>query len=186
MLTLAVDLSSSVGTLCLFRGKALLQEVQIENSQRHSELFLGALDTLLKNQKISLEDVDRFLTTSGPGSFTGLRIGWSSLKAFALASGKILAVVSGDEARARAWVREKESTGEVSFLTPMGKKSWVKSTFLLPKITLKETTITENGSTGELFPLRARYLIDCPDPIELKTAEEISSSAPDYLGSTRW
>jgi len=177
LITLSVDLSSPTGTLALFKGTTLLHELELPETQSHSELFLGALDSLLTSQGLTLEQVDRYLTTSGPGSFTGLRIAWSSLKAFALANGKPLLVVAGDEARARA-------SGVRSILTPLGKKSWVHSTFN-EAMELLDSKVTEDSAAGQLVPLRASNLILCPTPSVLTTAAQIAEAGPTYLGS-RW
>lgn len=177
MLTLSVDLSSPTGTLALFQGNTLLEEVELPETQSHSELFLGALDSLLAARGLTLEKIDRYLTTSGPGSFTGLRIAWSSLKAFALAHGKPLLVVPGDEARARA-------SGKLSILTALGKKSWVHSRFN-ESLELLESAVTEESSLGEMVTLRASHLMLCPHPVELRTDAEINAAGPTYLGS-RW
>lgn len=188
MLTLAIDLSSPVATLCLLRDSTILRELELAENLRHSELFLGALNELLEGEGVCLPEIDRYLTSSGPGSFTGLRIGWSSLKAFALTQKKPLVVASGDEARARAWLRQHPNhRGPLSFLTPMGKTTWIKSTFeVANSITLKEVTLTEDAALAETFPMRASYLPLCPTPTVLTTSEEISSHSPEYFGSTKW
>jgi len=189
VLTLAVDLSCPTGTLCLLRDGAVLREMELTDTQRHSELFLGALDSLLASQQLSLAQVDQYLTSSGPGSFTGLRIAWASLKAFALSNGKPLCVVSGDEARARAWMQDHPGhRGPLSTLTPLGKKTWVRSDFEISEaneLKARDSQVTEDSSIGELLTLRASQLALCPRPEILRTAAEIAAAGPTYLGS-RW
>jgi len=167
----------------------VLQELELADTQRHSELFLGALDSLLASQKITLEQVDRYLTSSGPGSFTGLRIAWASLKAFALANGKPLCVVSGDEARARVWMQNHpEHRGAFSMLTPLGKKTWVRADFEVSEsgdLKSIESQVTEDNSRGETLALRASHLALCPNPETLDSAAAIAAAGPTYLGS-RW
>ena len=170
--------------MALFQGSTLLRELELTDTQSHAELFLGVLDSLLTSQNLQLGQVDRYLTTSGPGSFTGLRIAWSSLKAFALAHQKSLWVVPSDEARARAWLM-KNPGQKISLLTPLGKKSWVLSEFDRNGSRIADAKITEDSNAGELLPLRASDLILCPNPVELKTAIEIAGGGPTYLGS-RW
>ncbi len=60
--------TAPTGTLALFQGNTLLEEVELPETQSHSELFLGALDSLLAARGLTLEKIDRYLTTSGPGS----------------------------------------------------------------------------------------------------------------------
>jgi tRNA threonylcarbamoyladenosine biosynthesis protein TsaB len=54
----------------------------------HSRLLLDAVDALVKLAKIEREDIDLFACMKGPGSFTGLRIGFAAVKGMALAFGK--------------------------------------------------------------------------------------------------
>jgi len=49
---------------------------------KHAENLLPVIDRLLKKEKLKLGDIDAFLISRGPGSFTGLRIGFATLKGF--------------------------------------------------------------------------------------------------------
>jgi tRNA threonylcarbamoyladenosine biosynthesis protein TsaB len=61
---------------------------------------MALIDFALQSAKLALEDVDGFVVTRGPGSFTGLRIGISTIKGLVLATGKPLISVSCLEALA--------------------------------------------------------------------------------------
>ncbi len=60
----------------------------------HSRTLLPMVDAMLKNAEIAPESIDRYAVSSGPGSFTGLRIGVSALKGLAWAADKPCAGVS--------------------------------------------------------------------------------------------
>jgi tRNA threonylcarbamoyladenosine biosynthesis protein TsaB len=60
----------------------------IDAGNSHSELLFPVLDSLLKTANIETAALDLFLCSRGPGSWTGLRIGFSAVKGFALALGK--------------------------------------------------------------------------------------------------
>ena len=60
----------------------------------HSQTLLPFVKSLLDNSKLSLSDIDRFAVSSGPGSFTGLRIGISAVKGMAYAQAKPCRAVS--------------------------------------------------------------------------------------------
>ncbi|GMO46856.1 MAG: hypothetical protein Ta2B_28620 [Termitinemataceae bacterium] len=61
---------------------------EADAGQRHSELLIDATANLINIAGIKKSDIDIFACMEGPGSFTGLRIGFSAVKGFALALGK--------------------------------------------------------------------------------------------------
>ena len=68
-----------------------------DSGVRHSEMLMPAVDDVLKKLGSSVEDIDVFCTVTGPGSFTGIRIGVATAKGLADATGKkILGVTSFD------------------------------------------------------------------------------------------
>lgn len=80
---LAFDTATKVCTAALRTGDGAVTERWDQGSGIHSEkLFLFVRD-LLDSSKISMADVDTLLFTTGPGSYTGLRIGTSAMKGFA-------------------------------------------------------------------------------------------------------
>ena len=60
----------------------------------HSERLLGAIEFVLREARCSIDDVDGWALSLGPGSFTGLRIGVSTVKGLAFATGKPVAGVA--------------------------------------------------------------------------------------------
>jgi len=91
---LAVDTNSPAGSAALLEGEELLGEINWNSPQTHSERLLAAVDFLLTAQKWTPDDLDGFALAAGPGSFTGIRIGMSTVKALALAADKPVAPVS--------------------------------------------------------------------------------------------
>jgi len=94
MLTLAFDTSSKTASVSLLREKAVLYDTIINKGLHHSEVLLPAIDEACMLTGIKLPEIDLFACTLGPGSFTGLRIGVSTLKGLMLATGKPAAGVS--------------------------------------------------------------------------------------------
>jgi len=94
MLTLAFDTSSKTASVSLLRDKAVLYDTIINKGLHHSEVLLPAIDEACMLTGIKLPEIDLFACTLGPGSFTGLRIGVSTLKGLMLATGKPAAGVS--------------------------------------------------------------------------------------------
>ena len=69
--------------------------------RRHDTRLPGDLMTLLADARIDLGDIDVYAVATGPGSFTGLRIGIATMQGLAFAAGKPLIGVSGFDALAR-------------------------------------------------------------------------------------
>ncbi len=94
MIFLAVDTTTFSGSVALLKGTELLGEVNIESSVTFSERLLPAVDFLLRAHGLTIEEMEGYALAVGPGSFTGIRIGLSTVKSFAYASGKPVAPVS--------------------------------------------------------------------------------------------
>ena len=101
MLILAVETSGKNGGVALARGDGnqfeLLQESPIGAGQYSAELMPRIVE-LLETARISKNDLDGFAVASGPGSFTGLRVGMATVKGLADTLQKPLAAVSVLEA----------------------------------------------------------------------------------------
>ena len=94
MLTLAIDTSGKTVSVALLDGDAVLSEVFISLNLHHSATLLPLMENLTRMAGITPDMVDLLVCTIGPGSFTGLRIGISTVKGLALATGKPVVGVS--------------------------------------------------------------------------------------------
>lgn len=101
MILLALDTTTFAGSVALLENTKLLAEVDIDSAKTYSERLLPAVDFILNTNGLSLKDMDGFALAAGPGSFTGIRIGLSTVKSFSYASGKPIAPVS--TLKALAW-----------------------------------------------------------------------------------
>jgi len=88
MLTLAFDTSSKTAAVAILRDNVILYDAIINIDLNHSEVLLPAIEQACLQTKIRISEIDLFAFTIGPGSFTGLRIGASTLKGLMLATGK--------------------------------------------------------------------------------------------------
>ncbi len=100
MLLLSVDTTSPAGSVALLRNTALLSEVNCDSSLTYSERLLPSVYYILETQGLKSTDIDAYALAVGPGSFTGIRIGVSTIKSLAFASGKLIAPVSSLDAYA--------------------------------------------------------------------------------------
>jgi tRNA threonylcarbamoyladenosine biosynthesis protein TsaB len=105
MLIVAIDTAGRNGSLALAEGDAYhfrLFEVVPLDAQMYSAQLIPKLSDLLRRQGLNKGAIGAFAVVSGPGSFTGLRVGLSTVKALAEVSGKPIAPVSALEAVAFA------------------------------------------------------------------------------------
>ena len=100
-LLLAVDTTTSSGGVALLKGPSLVAEINHDSPATFSQRLLPAIRYLLKSNGSRIQDVGGFAVAVGPGSFTGIRIGLSTVKSFAYPSGKPIAPVSTLEALAK-------------------------------------------------------------------------------------
>lgn len=90
MLVLAIDSATPVAGVALVAEDRLIKEIFLNYRQTHSQTLMVMVDEVLREAGIGLEDVDGIAVSTGPGSFTGLRIGLATAKGLALGSGKPL------------------------------------------------------------------------------------------------
>jgi tRNA threonylcarbamoyladenosine biosynthesis protein TsaB len=88
MLILAFDTSSRSAAVAILQDDVVLYDVIINNGLNHSEVLLPAINQACIQTNIKISEIDLFACTIGPGSFTGLRIGASTLKGFLAADQK--------------------------------------------------------------------------------------------------
>ena len=100
MRVLAIDTSSSALGAAIADEQGIIGEFGLHTGRQHSEALLPLLQSLLQAAGLSLADMDAFGVTIGPGSFTGLRIGLATVKAWAQALDKPVVAVSSLEALA--------------------------------------------------------------------------------------
>lgn len=102
MRILSIDTSSSAGSILLAEGERVLGEINLDSTETHSVRLLSGVDYLLKNLGFRLADLDAFAVICGPGSFTGIRIGLSTIKGLADTTSKPTIPVTAFE----AWVEK--------------------------------------------------------------------------------
>jgi tRNA threonylcarbamoyladenosine biosynthesis protein TsaB len=119
MLILAIDTSTRTGSVALLRDDHVLDEVSGRKETPYSTRLFRDLEVLQSRAHFLIEQVDVFAVASGPGSFTGLRVGLTAVKAWAEVYGKPIAVVSGLEAiAAQSKALEGVSAGKGVVISP--------------------------------------------------------------------
>jgi tRNA threonylcarbamoyladenosine biosynthesis protein TsaB len=100
MRILAADTSTMSGSLALLDGDILAAEWTLRSAQTHNRRLLKSIDSLLGQTGWTLDSIDAFAVASGPGSFTGLRIGMATMKTLAWTTHKLYATVCSLDALA--------------------------------------------------------------------------------------
>lgn len=94
---LGIDTSGAPLAVLLRYGGRIYEYTEENCGTRHSAALMPAVRDLLRSANASLKDIDVFACVTGPGSFTGIRIGVSTVKAFCFAEKKpCLAITSFD------------------------------------------------------------------------------------------
>ena len=100
MLILAFESSARAASVALVEDGRLISQYSQCSGLTHSRTLLPMAEDMLKNAELSLDKVDLFAVAHGPGSFTGIRIGVSTVKGLAWAADKPCVGVSTLEAMA--------------------------------------------------------------------------------------
>ncbi|MBE6823960.1 MAG: tRNA (adenosine(37)-N6)-threonylcarbamoyltransferase complex dimerization subunit type 1 TsaB [Ruminococcaceae bacterium] len=102
MKILSLDASATSASVCVYDASAskIIGEFFINTKLTHSQTLVPMIDALLSSTKLELSDIDYFAVNTGPGSFTGIRIGVSVVKGMAMALSKPCVSVSTLESMA--------------------------------------------------------------------------------------
>ncbi len=98
MKILAIETSTMLGGVAVTDGTTLIAESRINVKSTHSERLLTEIDHVLTRSGLTIRDIDLFAIAIGPGSFTGLRVGLSTVKGLVYATGARLVAVPSLEA----------------------------------------------------------------------------------------
>lgn len=107
MKILSIDTSSKICSVAILEDNQVIDEINIDNGMTHSENLMPTVEQILEKNNLKLADIDLISCCVGPGSFTGIRIGVSSVKAMAEVLGIPVASVTSLETLARIDQTEK-------------------------------------------------------------------------------
>jgi tRNA threonylcarbamoyladenosine biosynthesis protein TsaB len=102
MLILSLDTTTPRGSCALVRDGVVLREQAGDAAQSHAARLPGELMVMLEHDDVELREIDVYAVATGPGSFTGLRVGIATMQGLAFAAGKPLIGVSALDALATA------------------------------------------------------------------------------------
>ncbi len=131
---LFLNTSSGIAYLSLTKDSKLVAEHSWESKFRHSEELLPTLEKFLKKSKVKLNNLRGIIVVSGPGSFTGLRVGITTANTLAFILGIPVMGIKSSEPKALSpeLLKNKLKKAKVGeFIVPFYGQE--------PKITLKRT-----------------------------------------------
>src|SRR5262244_4567549 len=102
MRVLALDSTTRTGSVALVEDDRVVEERRGDAARTHAERLPMELVALADAHRVALADVDLYAVASGPGSFTGLRIGIATVQGLAFVHGRRIFSVSALEGLAHA------------------------------------------------------------------------------------
>lgn len=93
MKLLAIDTSTDYLSVAVLDGATTLARTHRKVPRSHSSLLMPTIDACIRKARLKLADIDGYIVSAGPGSFTGLRIGVTTVKGLAFATARPIAAV---------------------------------------------------------------------------------------------
>jgi tRNA threonylcarbamoyladenosine biosynthesis protein TsaB len=97
---LSIDTTSEFGSFALTEGDRVTEEIPLHSPDGFGHILFQRIEQLLARHNVKVEQMDCFAAASGPGSFTGVRVGLTAVKGLAEATGKRVVAVSNLQALA--------------------------------------------------------------------------------------
>ena len=97
---LAIDTTGEVGSIALAGEAGVVEEVILDSPDGFAHVLFGEIERLLERHAINVCQIAAFASASGPGSFTGVRVGLTAAKGLAEAAGRRVIAVSNLQALA--------------------------------------------------------------------------------------
>lgn len=154
MIILALDSTAKAAAAALLSDGKLLAKDMHDDGNTHSSTLLPMIERLLVENSLSVDDIDLFAATAGPGSFTGVRIGAATLKGLAFGKGKPCVSASALEALA---YNMRDTDGIVCALMDARRGQFYTATFEVDGGTVKRITPDEAKSGEEIASSLAKY-----------------------------
>ncbi|MFO7840044.1 MAG: tRNA (adenosine(37)-N6)-threonylcarbamoyltransferase complex dimerization subunit type 1 TsaB [Desulfosalsimonadaceae bacterium] len=180
MKMLAVDTATRICSAAVVENGGLLAEFTLNHGHTHTTRLMPVICSVLEQARLAIRELDGLAVTIGPGSFTGLRIGLSTVKGLGLATGLPVAGISTldclagrfafvstlicpmidarkDEVYASLYVRQEESLKEVCparAVSPAEVLQWVNKPclFVGNGARLYRNLIKETAGRLAVFP----------------------------------
>ena len=114
MRVLALDTTTRAGSVAIVDDGRVINEREGDAARTHAERLPGEILAVLDACHLALADIDLFAVASGPGSFTGLRIGIATMQGLAFVGGRRIVGVAALDALGQLASRDAQSGTYVS------------------------------------------------------------------------
>jgi tRNA threonylcarbamoyladenosine biosynthesis protein TsaB len=115
MFVLALDTTTRGGSCAVVRDGTVLREHATDPARSHDAQLPSALMAVLEDARVALSQIDVYAVATGPGSFTGLRVGIAAMQGVAFAAGRPLIGISAFDALV-AEVRVRDPSAHEAFV----------------------------------------------------------------------
>lgn len=82
MKILSIDTASSICSVAILEDNKVISEISNDDANTHSVKLMPQIEQIFNETNLTLNDMDLLVCDKGPGSFTGIRIGIATIKAF--------------------------------------------------------------------------------------------------------
>ncbi len=101
MRILAIDTSREICSIAIMEDGKIIKQVASKSEKEHSQTLMPKIKEVLKSAKLKMDDINLLSCSRGPGSFTGIRVGMATIKAFSDA--KKIPIAGVDSLKAQAY-----------------------------------------------------------------------------------
>ena len=154
MIILALDSTAKAAAVALLCDEKLIAKDMHDDGNTHSSTLLPMVEALLSGNSLTVDNVDLFAASAGPGSFTGVRIGAATLKGLAFGRNKPCVAVSALEALAYN-MRDEDCT--VCALMDARRGQFYTATFDIKNGEVTRITPDEAKSGEDIATSLAKY-----------------------------
>ena len=148
-LILNIDTATEHASVCLSKDEVVLEVIESNEQKNHASFVQPAIQQLMMRTSWQLSDIDAVAVTSGPGSYTGLRVGLSSAKGICYALDKPLILINTLEVMAESILVHYQSIHQLID----------KSTFICPMIDARRREVFTALYDNSLFEKEAPHAL---------------------------
>lgn len=166
MKILALDTTGEIGSVALVEDDRVVDKIVMTSADGLAHVLFGEIEALLSRQGVAIGQIDVFAAASGPGSFTGVRVGLAAVKGLAEATGRKVLAVSNLQALAWFGTRPLRATvidarrGEI-----FGAVYDASLELVSDEVVMKLPTWIASLPPGDLEFITSGFPLDVPEPV---------------------